>query len=137
MSVRRPDERGRGPCGDEGDTAPSGRSEDLEPGLLALELDPVELGVVAAWGQQLVVAAPLDDAAVVEHQDDVGLPDGGQAVGDDQRGATPRAVARACCTAASDSESRWAVASSSTTTSGAFSRIRAMAMRCFSPPDSR
>ena len=47
------------------------------------------------------------------------------------------AVASAFCTAASDSESRWAVASSSTTISGAFSRMRAMARRCFSPPDSR
>ena len=40
-------------------------------------------------------------------------------------------------TAASDSESRCAVASSSTTTAGAFSSSRAMAIRCFSPPDSR
>ena len=39
------------------------------------------------------------------------------------------------CTATSDSESRWAVASSSTTTSGALRSRRAMATRCFSPPD--
>ena len=55
--------------------------------LLALELDPVELGVLAAGGQQLVVAAALDDAPVVEDQDHVGLADRRQPVGDDQRGA--------------------------------------------------
>lgn len=47
------------------------------------------------------------------------------------------AVFSACCTADSDSESRWAVASSSTTTRGAFSSSLASASRCFSPPDSR
>ena len=47
------------------------------------------------------------------------------------------AVFSAACTAASDSESRCAVASSSTTTDGALSSSRAMASRCFSPPDSR
>src|SRR6478609_9569840 len=48
-----------------------------------------------------------------------------------------RAASSARCTATSDSESRWAVASSSTTTSGALSSRRAMASRCFSPPLSR
>jgi ATP-binding cassette subfamily B protein len=48
-----------------------------------------------------------------------------------------RAVFSARCTAASDSESRCAVASSSTTTDGALSSSRARATRCFSPPDSR
>ena len=48
-----------------------------------------------------------------------------------------RARARASWTAASDSESRCAVASSRITTDGAFSRSLAIASRCFSPPDSR
>ena len=47
------------------------------------------------------------------------------------------AVRRASWTATSDSESRWAVASSSTTMSGALSSRRAIAIRCFSPPESR
>jgi hypothetical protein len=47
------------------------------------------------------------------------------------------AVLRARWRAASDSESRWAVASSSTTIGGALSRSLAMAIRCFSPPESR
>src|SRR5262245_45811384 len=47
------------------------------------------------------------------------------------------AVFSARWTATSDSESRWAVASSSTTTDGALSSSRAIASRCFSPPESR
>src|SRR5680860_1163608 len=47
------------------------------------------------------------------------------------------AVSRARWTAASDSESRCAVASSRTTTPGALSSSRASASRCFSPPESR
>ena len=47
------------------------------------------------------------------------------------------AASRACWTAASDSLSRWAVASSSTTIEGALSSSRAMASRWRSPPLSR
>ena len=47
------------------------------------------------------------------------------------------AAASARWTAASDSESRWAVASSRMTIDGAFSSSRAIAMRCFSPPEKR
>ena len=47
------------------------------------------------------------------------------------------AASRARCTAASDSESRWAVASSSTTIAGALSSSRAIASRWRSPPESR
>jgi hypothetical protein len=47
----------------------------------------VQPRVVAVQGQQLGVRAALDDAALVHHQDDVGALDGGQAVGDHQRGA--------------------------------------------------
>ena len=53
--------------------------------LLAGELGAVQLGVQAAGGQQLVVRAALDDPAVVDDQDLVGLADGGQPVRDDQR----------------------------------------------------
>ena len=56
-------------------------------GLHALELAVVELGVEAACRQQLVVIALLHDVAVLHHKDDVGLPDGGKAVGHDEAGA--------------------------------------------------
>ena len=48
-----------------------------------------------------------------------------------------RASASASCTAASDSESRWAVASSRITTRGWASRRRAMVRRWRSPPEKR
>ena len=47
------------------------------------------------------------------------------------------ASAKACCTRASVSESRCAVASSRMTMAGFLSSTRAMARRCFSPPDMR
>ena len=53
-------------------------------GLHALELAVVELGVEAALRQQFVVIALLDDVAVLHNEDDVGLADGGQAVGHDE-----------------------------------------------------
>ena len=50
----------------------------------------------------------------------------------------PRASAsNACCTARSVSVSSALVASSSTSTRGSRSRVRAIAMRCFSPPENR
>ena len=52
-----------------------------------LELGAVELGVEPAGGEQLVVAAPLDDAAVVDDEDLVGLAHRRQPVGDHERGA--------------------------------------------------
>ena len=39
-------------------------------GVLAFELDPVELGVLAAGEEQVFVPAPLDDAAVVTKDPD-------------------------------------------------------------------
>ena len=51
------------------------------------KLAVVEVRVEAAFGQQLVVGALLDDVAVLEHQDQVGVLDGGQTVGDDKAGA--------------------------------------------------
>ena len=43
--------------------------------------------IVAVGGQKRGVAAALDDAPLVHHQDDVGALDGAQAMGDHQRGA--------------------------------------------------
>ena len=50
----------------------------------------------------------------------------------------PRAAASsASCTTRSETVSSADVASSSSSTGGSFSSTRAIAMRCFSPPDSR
>ena len=51
------------------------------PPLLGL----VELAVEAVLREQLVVRALLDDPAVVEHDDQVGVPHGREAVGDHER----------------------------------------------------
>ena len=68
----------------------------------------------------------------------VGLAHRRQPVGDHDRRAPVQAPRRsAACTSASFSVSRWLVASSRMTTHGSFSSMRAMASRCFSPPDSR
>jgi len=65
----------------------------------------------AAGGQQRVVRATLHDPPVLDHRDQVGMPDGGQPVRDHQRGPPlQRPRTSASCTAASDSESRCAVA---------------------------
>ena len=45
-----------------------------------LELGVIEVGVEAALGEELVVAALLHDVAVLHHQDEVCVADGGQAV---------------------------------------------------------
>ena len=55
-------------------------------GGLVGELGVVEVGVQAAGGQQLGMRAALGDPALVDDQDLVGFPDGGQPVRDDQRG---------------------------------------------------
>ena len=55
-----------------------------------VEVAVPELGIGAALRQQLLVAAGLDDPAVVDHHDPVGGAGGLQAVGDQQRGAVAR-----------------------------------------------
>ena len=55
--------------------------------LLAGELGPVQVRVQPAGREQLLVTAALADPPVVDDQDLVGLADGRQPVGDDQRGA--------------------------------------------------
>ena len=49
-----------------------------------VELRIVQIGVEAAQGEQLVVRALLDDVAVANHQDHIGVADRGQAVRDDK-----------------------------------------------------
>ncbi len=69
---------------------PQADGEDEERGYLTgsshqLGLDQEPVG--AAPFDQFLVGAALDDLAVAEHQDAVGMAHGGQAVGDDQAGA--------------------------------------------------
>jgi hypothetical protein len=52
------------------------------------ELPLVEVGVATACGQQHAVAAALDDLARLDDQDQIGVPDRAQAVGDDDARAS-------------------------------------------------
>ena len=56
----------------------------------ALRLQIEHRPVAAAERHQLVVRAELDDAAVLEHADAIGVADGREAVRDQDRGAVPR-----------------------------------------------
>src|SRR5262245_34322736 len=55
----------------------------------ALRLQVEHGAVAAAARHQLVVGAELDDAAVLEHADAVGVADGGEAMRDEDGGALP------------------------------------------------
>src|SRR6185503_919672 len=59
------------------------------------QLPPVEIRIKAVAGHQLVVASALDDAAVVEDENQVGAADGRDAVRHDDRGALPHYPAEA------------------------------------------
>ena len=81
--------------------------------------------------------AALGDAAVLEHDDLVGVDDGRQAVGDDERGAVrARPASSAAWISCSVRLSSAEVASSRIRIGGALRMVRAIATRCFSPPDS-
>ena len=55
--------------------------------LLLLELQAVERGVAAALAQQFVVPAGFDDQSALDHENAIGVHDGGEPVGDDERRA--------------------------------------------------
>ena len=55
-------------------------------GILLFKLAVIKGGVSAFFCQQLLMAALLDDIAVLHKQDDVRVPDGGEAVGDHKAG---------------------------------------------------
>ena len=55
--------------------------------LCPFELAVVEFGVDAFLCQQFLVLTLFHDAPVLHHQDPVSLPDGGEAVGDDEASA--------------------------------------------------
>ena len=54
---------------------------------LRLELAVIQFGVESAGLQQALVVALLDDVPIAHHQNQVGVADGGQAVGNDKAGA--------------------------------------------------
>jgi hypothetical protein len=75
------------------------------PGFV-LELALVQRGVAAGGGEELGVRAAFEHPALLDHQDDVRIPDGGETVGDDQSRPASQGMDHAACTAASDVESR-------------------------------
>ena len=82
------------------------------------------------------MGAALGDAPSVEHDDLVGIHDGRQAVRDDERGAVPRDRAQRGLDFLLGAVSSALVASSRIRMRGSFRMVRAIATRCFSPPDS-
>ena len=93
-------------------------------------------GIDAAFLEQLVVAAALDDAPCLEHDDLVGIDHGRQAMGDDQSGAVARHLAERALDFLLGQLSSAEVASSRTRIGGPLRMVRAIDTRCFSPPDS-
>ena len=61
--------------------------EEAEHRSVYRKIAGVELVILALLGNQLVVAAALDDAALLQHHDAVCIADGGQAVRNDKDGA--------------------------------------------------
>ena len=122
-----------------GGLEPAGGSGDEGVGLVGLPLARArgERSVPAPAGEQLVVGAALDDPAVVEHDDLVGVADGREPVGDrDRRAALGEAVERLLDGALGLGVER-ARRLVEDSTGGLRSTVRAIAMRCFSPPEKR
>ena len=96
-----------------------------------------ERGVEAALAEQFVVAAVLDDPAVVEHDQPVHGRDGRQAMGDGDDGlALHQAVERLPGSPPRPPNRGADVASSRTRIGASLRRTRAMAMRWRWPPES-
>ena len=55
--------------------------------LIQFESAGVELVVGALLGDQILVGATLDDAAVIQHHNAIGIAHGGEAVGNDEGGS--------------------------------------------------
>jgi hypothetical protein len=82
------------------------------------------------------VRAALDDAPVVHHENLLRVHDRRQPVRDHQRGPVPGDLVELLLDRALRRESSAEVASSNSRIGGFFSSVRAIATRCFSPPDS-
>ena len=98
------------------------------------ELQFGETSVQSAAAQEVGVAALLDDAAGFQHKNAVGALHGGEAVGDDERGAPPGQRLDRRLHRALDAESEL-VASSSSRIGASRSTARASAIRWRWPPD--
>ena len=59
----------------------------LARGRLLLELQAIERGVAPTLAQQLVVPAGFDDQSALDHENAIGMHDGGETVGDHNRRA--------------------------------------------------
>ena len=101
------------------------------------ELLRVEARVLAAARDQLGVRAPLDQPPALEHEDHVRGEDRRQPVRDRDRRPPSITGSSAVWTSRSLPVSSADVASSRISTGGFFSTTRAIASRCFSPPDMR
>ena len=131
----------RDSCAAHGGNTPSPRPPALAPpaarGLACHELGPsARLGEPAALGDKLVEGAGLDDAALVEDEDAVGVADGRQQVRDDEGRAPFMTSSSALWSLRSVAASSALVASSRISTGGFFSRARAIDRRWRSPPES-
>lgn len=95
----------------------------------------IEPGVGAALCQKLLMRALLLDAAVRDDQNAAGLPDGGQAVGDDERRAVLCQLVKGVLDLGLGQtvERRGRLVEDQDRR--VFRKIRAMEMRCFWPPD--
>ena len=103
-----------------------------------LELLVVQRGVQAAKTEELAVRAPLDDAPVLEHEDAVRRDHRRQPVRDDDGRAVARERARLHCESRARAVSRGRPSPRrGSSTGGSLRMARAIATRCFSPPDSR
>ena len=81
-------------------TSAMGRAYERARGLpVGAGLDREQLGVLAAAGHEVVVAADLDDAGAVEDDDQVGHAHGREAVRHEDRDAPVGGVARAAASA--------------------------------------
>ena len=63
-------------------------------GFISLALAIPQAGVDALLAEELCVGAALGDVALIEHDDLIGLDNGGQPVGDHQCRAVPRHLAK-------------------------------------------
>ena len=110
-----------------------GPGSELPAGGFLLAAD--EVGIDAGLGDQRLVLALLDDFAVVQYQDLVGVAYGFQPVGDHQNGLVPGQGLDGLLQPILVLRVTLAVASSRMMMGASFSMARAMAIRCHSPPD--
>ena len=104
--------------------------------IIELKRAGVELMAGALLGDQVFVGAALDDAAMVENHDAVGVRDRGQTVGDDEDGAAlHQGVHAVLHQSFSVRVSMEEVASSRIMTGGSATAARAMASSCRWPWD--